>query len=208
MKFSIVIPAFLGQYKGAAADREIKIVRAINSCFMQSFRDFEVIVVADGCEKTVEIVSHIKQPGLSLYHIPKCKTWSGVPRNTGIDNAQGEYIVYLDIDDILGRDHLLNISKQIDGFDWVWFDDIRYHVNSEEWYQNPCNITKLGECGTSNICHKKSMSQRWIKDGYAHDYHFIKSLRLNPNYAKIEGAEYFVCHIPGTNSGGPKGYDL
>ena len=54
-KFSVIMPSFLGEYSRAAQNREEKIVRSIDSCLDQM--DFELIIVADGCQKTVEIVT-------------------------------------------------------------------------------------------------------------------------------------------------------
>lgn len=206
MKFSIIIPSYLGEYRTAAQDRELKIVRAIKSVQDQSFQDFEIVVVADGCPDTVRIVSQIKDERISLYMITKSKIWSGVPRQTGINNAKGDYIVYLDIDDLFGVNHLFNINRGLNDFDWVWFDDIRYFPKSGEWYLNQCDIRIVGRHGTSNICHKRALPYKWQHSGYAHDFYFIKLLRQNHNVAKIEGGEYYVCHIPHSNIG--KGYDL
>jgi glycosyltransferase involved in cell wall biosynthesis len=206
MKFSIVIASYLGQYRNAAMDRETKIIRAINSVLKQTYQDFEVIAVSDGCQKTVDIVSRITDERVSCYSIPKSKVWSGEPRNTGIDVATGEFILYLDVDDLYGENHLQNISTQLGTYDWVWFDDIRYHPKSDEWYINKCDIKQMGKHGTSNVCHKRSLPYRWDHTGYAHDYYFIKHLRQNNNMARIDGGEYYVCHIPDSTLG--KGYDL
>ena len=205
MKFSVVIASYLGAYRSAAKNREQKIVRAINSVLTQTCQDFEVLVIADGCQKTVDIVRGIKDERVSIYLINKSKTWSGVPRNTGIEQAKGDYILYLDIDDLYGENHLKNISDGINTYDWVWFNDIRYNHKSNEWYDNPCDIRQAGRHGTSNICHKRSLPYRWDHTGYAHDYYFVKHLKQNMNYAKIEGGEYYVCHLPDSTLG--KGYD-
>jgi glycosyltransferase involved in cell wall biosynthesis len=206
MKFSIIMQSYLGHYRTAAADREMKIVRAINSALNQSFQDLEVVVVADGCEKTMEIVKGIDDSRIRCFLIPKSKIWSGEPRTKGIDEARGEFITYLDIDDLYGENHLKNINEQLKNYDWVYFDDIRYSVKNNNWYQNSCNIKMMGMNGTSNICHKRSLPYRWTHNGYAHDYYFIKLLRQNYNCAKIEGGEYYVCHLPHSSLG--KGYDL
>ena len=206
MKFSIVIPSYLGDYRNAAKNRDSKILRAVNSVLVQTFQDFEVIVVADGCKKTTEIVSKVEDPRVSCYYIEKSRIWSGEPRNTGIEMARGEFILYLDIDDLYGDGHLMNISTQLGTYDWVWFDDIRYTPKTEEWYINHCFIERMGKHGTSNICHKRELPYRWDHAGYAHDYYFIKHLRQNTNFSRIEGGEYYVCHIPDSTLG--KGYDL
>jgi len=206
MRFSVVIPSYLGEYRNAAKNRNKKIIRAVNSVINQSFQDFEVIVIADGCEKTVEVMKQIKDLRVSTYLIQRLKLWSGSPRNAGIEQAKGEYIIYLDIDDLYGKEHLKNIDAGLKDYDWVWFDDVRYSSKSDEWYENPCDIRKAGSCGTSNICHKRSLPYRWDHNGYAHDYYFIRYLMQNTNRAKVPGGEYYVCHLPDSTLG--KGYDL
>lgn len=206
MKFSVIIPSFLGPYRTAAIDRNRKIIRAVNSVISQSFHDFEIIVIADGCEKTVEIMKQITDLRVSTHLIQRIKLWAGAPRNAGLEQAKGEYIVYLDIDDLYGKEHLKNIDAGLKDYDWVWFDDVRYNPKSDEWYENPGDMMRAGSCGTSNICHKRLLPYRWDHDGYAHDYYFIKHLRQNTNCAKITGGEYYVCHLPDSTLG--KGYDL
>lgn len=206
MRFSVIMASYLGNYRTAALDRDTKILRAVNSVIKQSFSDWELIIVADGCEKTVKIISeNVTDSRVHCYLIPKSKTFSGVPRNTGIEQAQGEFIIYLDIDDLYGEDHLKTIDSGLNGYDWVWFTDVRYSPKTEQWYENPCDMMRAGSCGTSNICHKRSLPYRWDHDGYAHDYYFIKHLRQNTNFAKIPGGDYYVCHLPNSTLG--KGYD-
>jgi glycosyltransferase involved in cell wall biosynthesis len=197
MRFSIIMPSYLGEYRTAAKDRDRKIIRAVNSVIDQTFKDWELVVVADGCEKTVKIMERLNNPQLSVHLIPKAKQWSGEPRNKGLQEAKGDYILYLDIDDWFGEDHLKNISEQLGTFDWVWFDDIRYEPKTDQWYENPCDITEIGRHGTSNVCHKRTLPAKWDYVGYAHDFYFVARLRENGNYAKISNGEYYVMHIPG-----------
>jgi glycosyltransferase involved in cell wall biosynthesis len=203
MKFSCIIPSYLGEYRTAARDRERKIIRAINSVLCQTFQDVEVIVVADGCDKTIQLMRNVKDERVRTFSIPKAKIWSGEPRQTGLSQAAGEYVVYLDVDDIYGENHLQNIANQLNGYDWVWFDDVRYSPKLKEWYQNPCDIKEISRHGTSNICHKLTLAVKWDYTGYAHDFYFVRQLRQFKNYAKIQGGEYYVAHIPGAG-----GYDL
>lgn len=190
------MPSFLGKYSTAASDRENKIIRAINSVINQTFQDWELIVVADGCEKTFDIVSRVYADNdkVSCYLIKKSLLFSGIPRTCGIDQASGEFIVYLDIDDYYGANHLQKINDNLKEFDWVWFNDYRW---KGKWVENPCSITTIGRNGTSNICHKKSLGEKWTAVGYSHDYHFNRKLLKHTNYTKIETPEYFVCHVPG-----------
>jgi glycosyltransferase involved in cell wall biosynthesis len=205
MRFSVIMASYLGDYRTAAKERDRKIIRAIDTVRCQSFLNWELIVIADGCQKTVDIVETIDDTRLKCILIDKSKMWSGTPRNTGLEASRGEYITYLDIDDVYGQHHLKTINEGLNGYDWVWFDDIRYSEATDEWYQNPCDINKVGQHGTSNICHK-NLPVRWTYNGYAHDYYFINNLKYYKNFAKIPGGEYYVCHIPRSTIG--KGYDL
>ena len=209
-KFSVITPSYLGQYKQAGSDRERKLVRAVNSVLNQNYgKPVEHIIVADGCQRTEEIIRavfpyELKYEVIRLLSIPKQKMFSGVVRNTGINTAKGEYVCYLDADDIFGQDHLTVIDEHLNGYDWVFFNDLVYdrHGHFEE---RTCTI-KHFDCGTSNIAHSREMRSRWKdKSGYGRDdWDFIQELRQESgNWAKIPTPEYVVCHIPLKG-----GYDL
>ena len=194
MRFSVVIPSYLGHYKGAASRREEKIVRAINSVLDQTFTDLEVQVVADGCQRTIDICKGINDERLQATLIKKAPLWDGKPRNTGIEKASGEYIVYLDIDDAYGEDHLKRINEGVEGVDWVYYNDYIYRAG--EWIERHCDIKKIGMNGTSNVCHKRELGARWGHRGYAHDHYFNQKLLMFRNFKKITTPEYFVMHMP------------
>jgi glycosyltransferase involved in cell wall biosynthesis len=197
MRFSVVMPSYLGHYNGAATGREDKIYRAVDSVLNQTFTDWELIIVADGCEKTYNMIctTYKEFDKINCLLIKKQLNFSGVPRSLAIDRAIGDYIVYLDIDDFYGYYHLQIISDQLQDYDWVWFNDYRWRHN--KWVENPCSIVTIGRNGTSNICHKRSLDERWNAVGYAHDFHFNKQLLKYKNHDKILTPEYFVCHVPG-----------
>lgn len=195
MKFSIIMPSYLGNYAGAASRRDEKIVRAVESVIAQTFQDWELWVVADGCDSTMEIVRQFTDERVHAVKIPKSKIWSGEPRNTGIAHATGEYIVYLDIDDYYGENHLQIIADNLNDKDWVFYNDYIYRG---EWVERNCDVRKLGQNGTSNVCHRRSLGAKWSHTGYAHDHHFTQGLIMKSlKYVKILTPEYFVMHVPG-----------
>lgn len=190
--------SYLGEYRGAARNRDKKIIRAINSVLDQTYKDIELIIVSDGCNKTVEIVknSYLYNDKVFGYQIPKQVKWSGVPRNTGIQKATGEWILYLDVDDYLLSTHVEKIMSKVKTDDsWVWFDDMI--ATHEGKVKKRACILSLGKCGTSNIAHRKIAL--WDEKGtYAHDWRFIKNLyAVHRKPRKILAGEYVVCHIPG-----------
>lgn len=199
MRFTIVVPSYLGAYQHAASKRDEKLIRAIDSSLKQKFKDFEVMVVADGCEKTFEMIeaNYLKNKNVDCILIKKQPLWSGAPRNYGINKAKGEYIVYLDADDYIGVNHLQIISDELiehNNPDWVWFND---HLKRRDGthYERNILIKEKYQNGTSNICHKRSLAISWKGSAYGlDDWGVVQQLHRYTNNMKIRTPEYIVCH--------------
>jgi glycosyltransferase involved in cell wall biosynthesis len=103
-RFSVIIPAF---------NREKYIEKSVLSVLDQDFCDFEIIVVDDGSsDTTVKLVNSITDKRIRLFQM----SHMGGPgaRNVGIKNAVGDFIVWLDSDDVLASGALNAISNTID----------------------------------------------------------------------------------------------
>ena len=73
--------------------------QTVASVFAQTLSDWELLIVNDGSEdEIVEWVLAIADPRVQL--INQVNYGVAVARNTGIINAQGEYIAFLDADDL------------------------------------------------------------------------------------------------------------
>ena len=76
--------------------------------FNQSFKDFEVILVDDGCtDKSIE-----KAKKYNLTIIKSAHEGVSEARNIGVKKAHGQYLLFLDSDDYWEKD-LLNQLKII-----------------------------------------------------------------------------------------------
>ena len=77
---------------------------SIQSVFDQTYQKFEIIIIDDGStDNTEEVIQEIKSKNLN-HKLVYCYTNNrGAPaaRNTGLTQAKGEYIQYLDSDDLL-----------------------------------------------------------------------------------------------------------
>lgn len=196
-KFSIVVASYLGKYPHCASNREWKFTRAIESAINQTLQDFEIVIVADGCIRTKHIYEkqYAQHSFIRLVEIEKQVMYSSSVRNTGIEHSTGDYITYLDTDDMIGKNHLVKIASSLADFDWVWYDDYLMD-NLFKHHYNKCDL-KYGKCGTSNITHKRDISVRWMRSGYSNDdWSFIRSLMTLPNFSKVNTPEYFICHVP------------
>lgn len=75
--------------------------RSIESLNKQTLKDVELICVNDGStDNSQEILENLQKQYDFLKVINQENSGSGKARNTGIDNAQGEYLAFLDADDI------------------------------------------------------------------------------------------------------------
>ena len=90
VQVSVIIPAYnQGHY----------LAEAIQSVLKQTFRDFEILVIDDGStDNTAEITQGFSDQRVVYYYQPN-KGLSAA-RNTGLRHARGEFISYLDSDDL------------------------------------------------------------------------------------------------------------
>ncbi len=103
-RFSIVIPVY---------NREHTIDRSLASCLAQQEADFELVVVDDGStDATVEVIRRRQDPRLQLL-CHDVNRGEGSARNSGVDAASGEWIVFLDSDDELLPEALSRMDAAI-----------------------------------------------------------------------------------------------
>lgn len=80
---------------------------AIHSVLGQTFGDFELLVVGDGCtDDTEQVVTAIKDPRVRWINLPANSGHQSAPNNRGLREARGEFIAYLGHDDIWLQHHL------------------------------------------------------------------------------------------------------
>ncbi|MDZ7960054.1 MAG: glycosyltransferase [Aulosira sp. DedQUE10] len=93
---SVVIPVFNG---------EKTINETINSVLKQTFYEFELIVInASSTDGTLEVISRIKDDRIKVLSYPKANV--AVNRNRGFHHSVGEFISFLDADDLWTPDKL------------------------------------------------------------------------------------------------------
>ena len=103
--FSVVIPVY---------NRAARVGEAIASVRVQSFQDFEILVVDDGStDNPRAVVNALHDPRIRF--IRQINAGGGAARNTGIDHAQGQFVAFLDSDDLFLPHHLESMHALLRG---------------------------------------------------------------------------------------------
>ncbi|MES2838440.1 MAG: glycosyltransferase family 2 protein [Bacteroidota bacterium] len=116
--FSVIIPTY---------NREKLIAISINSVLSQTYNHFELIIVDDGStDKTEEVIKTFNDNRIT--YIKTVNSERAVARNTGIKHAKGEYITFLDSDDIYYPNYLQNAFESLTKFNLPPFFHLAYEV--------------------------------------------------------------------------------
>ncbi len=93
---SVIIPVYNG---------EKTIKETVESVLNQTFTNFELIIInANSTDATLSIISQIEDERIKIFSYPQANV--AVNRNRGIKHATGDYITFLDADDLWTTDKL------------------------------------------------------------------------------------------------------
>jgi glycosyltransferase involved in cell wall biosynthesis len=88
---------------------------SIGSVLRQSFTDFELLVVGDGCtDDSAQVVNAIADPRLRWINLPVNAGHQSAPNNEGLHQARGSIVAYLGHDDLWLPHHLEVLVAAID----------------------------------------------------------------------------------------------
>src|SRR5690606_29446795 len=104
--FSVVIPLY---------NKERSIKQTVQSVLDQTFTDFEIVIVNDGStDNSLQVVENIDDQRIRIINKPNGGVSSA--RNKGINEANFNWIAFLDGDDLWKPNHLEIIRGLIDKF--------------------------------------------------------------------------------------------
>lgn len=87
---SVIVPVY---------NSEGSVAETLRSVLAQTYADFEIIIVDDGCtDKSIEICQQFADPRIKIVH-QRNRGLAGA-RNTGIRHAKGTYLAFIDSDDL------------------------------------------------------------------------------------------------------------
>ena len=91
-KISIIIPTY---------NRSGLLTQAVRSVQAQTFRDWELIIVDDGStDDTRAVAGKMARDDARIHYVYEPNAGQAAARNKGVESARGEYLAFLDSDDV------------------------------------------------------------------------------------------------------------
>ena len=191
-RFSIIIPTY---------NRAHLLPRAVESVVTQTFEDWELIVIDDGStDNTANVVKPFLTDQRIHYHWQENKELNGA-RNTGVNQASGEFICFLDDDDLYLPNHLSELNQLItqqDNEKTFYRTGLLIRSSSKEWksklYKRGADLPyflwteSLGI--TSFAFHRSIFAQYRFAEAYilADDLHFL--MQISTAYPLYQAESY------------------
>ncbi|MDA9894029.1 glycosyltransferase family 2 protein [bacterium] len=158
VKFSIILPTF---------NRGHMIHHAIESVLTQTYKEWELIIVDDGStDKTKDIIDKFIAKDKRVKYLHQKNKERSAARNNGIKEAKGDWICFLDSDDIYYTNHLdefknlIKVKRLKRGLYFSGLSFGNYSDSTEEYdlsYKNNIEFVLLNTIGTPRACVHKSI---------------------------------------------------
>lgn len=104
MFFSIIIPLY---------NRPQEIKELLETLTLQTYRDFEVLVIEDGSVNDAEAIVNTFTDKLNLRYFKKQNEGQGFTRNFGFERAKGDYFVIFDSDCLIPPTYLEIVKNSL-----------------------------------------------------------------------------------------------
>ena len=148
MKFSVVIPLY---------NKAPYVAKAIGSVLVQSYKDYELIVVDDGSQDgSAKIASRCIEGRANCQLIKQENAGVSMARNKGVAASQGLYLCFLDADDWWEPTFLDEMSKLIVEFPEAGIYGTNYTIVNETKRKTkvaPIGVESGFEKGYIDYCH-------------------------------------------------------
>ena len=120
--FSIIVPVY---------NAEKTLHRCLDSLLAQTYQDFEVHMIENGSRDGSRTIcqEYAKKDPRFLLHASDVNSGPSGARNIGLDHACGSYVAFLDSDDYVEPEYLLELYKAFENADVVFFG---YHQVTTE----------------------------------------------------------------------------
>lgn len=181
-KISVIVPVY---------NAEDTIIETLDSIRNQTFTDFEVIIINDGSTDNSQILlKDYISSDQRFQLITQNNVGVSAARNTGLDNVRGEWVCFIDSDDLIGVDYLDNLYRYSSNNHLVCSSSIfEFRENIQNiimsWNINQNNLEK----SLNYILDNKLGAYIW---GKLYKTEILNNIRFDPNILVGEDFEFNI----------------
>ncbi|MBB3595714.1 glycosyltransferase involved in cell wall biosynthesis [Rhizobium sp. BK529] len=194
---SVVIPTY---------NRAARTLAAVKSVLSQTYKNIEIVVVDDAsADNTLEVLKQVEDPRLRVIALGQNRG-GGVARNTGIDNAKGEFVAFLDSDDEWSKSKLeIQLSALLTSSDdrTISFTNLIIDDGRTQTLLNNMPLQpdqKIGDYIFLNWSQAHVQTSSWLMPtGIARAVRFRDDLRIHQDWDFLIRAQrrgYRFLHVP------------
>ncbi len=192
MKVSVIIPIF---------NQEKYLNRCVDSLISQDFDDYEIILVNDGStDKTPQICDEYAEKYSFIKVIHKVNAGVSAARNSGIDSALGEYIMFVDSDDYVTENYISTMyNHQIENHDKMIVCNMYKKKEAQKDF-----VIAFNEYSKETLTYSKDeyflLYKAWLSPYscnkiFSKDLLVSNSVRFDPNYVIGEDVLFTVNYF-------------
>jgi len=172
--FSIIIPVYNSQ-------KTIK--RTLLSVLNQTFNNYEIVVVNDGStDATLKVLEEFSRYS-QVTVINQINAGVSAARNSGLQQASGEYVLFLDADDWVDNDFLMIFKQNLDAWSTESVDLIVGNLNDGRVGK----VSQSGFFSNEDIPYVLGELEMSDNIGYLHNKCYRRQILSELNLRFIEG---------------------
>ena len=187
-KISIIIPVYnVEQY----------IRKLIDSILVQTFEDFELLLINDGAkDSTPQILDEYAREDHRVIVIHKDNGGVSSARNVGLENAKGTYIAFADSDDYMYPDNLQTMVEEIQDYDLLiceWVRCRREQIGEFDKTRKKQNFKEISGRGDTL---SNAIKNKGYKDASVWNQLFVHDIieRNNIRFENTQGEDELFCY--------------
>lgn len=173
MKYSIIVPVY---------NVEKYLKKCIDSILNQSYKEFELIIVNDGStDESEKIIDKFNDNRIKV--IKQSNQGLSVARNNGLKKAKNDYILFVDSDDFIDENLLLELNKNVTNAP----DLVRFQIKTVD--ENYNILGEFNEDSFNNLngveAFSKIVKYKFIENAWC--YLYKRKYLIENNYFFKEG---------------------
>lgn len=180
-KISVIIPLY---------NKENCIRKTIYSVLQQTYDNIEILVINDGStDGSLDIIKTIKSDKIRI--ITQNNSGVSAARNRGIEEAVGDWVVFLDADDFMfpnALSHLYNLVKNAN----LSIGCANFFILNKDYNVYPYLRSKYNGA-TDNINKQMLFGQAFLRMGNSiFSKEIMSNMRFNSSFKRYEDLDFFL----------------